>query len=132
MPQMTHATRKQVYDLTLADFNAVPVWEFASDEEDVPGQDEATVRPYIVTPIDPGHGGLIVHAIFTLADGTHLRVYLSPQPTSLRKPVYIQPVIISEAGQINFWSGIRRPTPSKMMEALEKLDKHTAQVFPLK
>jgi hypothetical protein len=39
-------TRKQVYDLTLADFDAAPVWEFALDEEAVPGQDETTVRPY--------------------------------------------------------------------------------------
>ena len=47
---MIQPTRKQVYDLTLADFNAVPVWEFASDAEHIAGQDEATVRPYNVTP----------------------------------------------------------------------------------
>jgi len=43
---MPTATRKQVYDLTLADLQAAPVWEFALDEEGVAGQDEATVRPY--------------------------------------------------------------------------------------
>ena len=85
--QITHATRKQVYDLTLADLNAIPVWEFAPAEEDVPGRDEATVRAYFVTPpIDTGHGGVVVRATFTLADGTNMRGYLSPQPTSLRKP----------------------------------------------
>jgi hypothetical protein len=83
---MTQATRKQVYDLTLTDLNAVGVWEFVSDEEDVPGQNEATVRPYNATPpIDPGHGGLVVSAVFTLVDGTHMRGYLSPQPIYLRK-----------------------------------------------
>jgi hypothetical protein len=58
---MGKAVRKQVYDLTLADFDVAPVWEFASDEEGVAGQDEATVRPYEVSfPIDAaGHGGRI-------------------------------------------------------------------------
>jgi hypothetical protein len=46
---MGKAVRKQVYDLTLADFDVAPVWEFASDEEGVAGQDEATVRPYEVS-----------------------------------------------------------------------------------
>jgi hypothetical protein len=31
--QVGKAVRKQVYDLTLADFDVAPVWEFASDEE---------------------------------------------------------------------------------------------------
>jgi hypothetical protein len=42
---MPAPVRKPVYDLTLADFDAAPVWEFALDEEGVAGQDEATVRP---------------------------------------------------------------------------------------
>jgi hypothetical protein len=37
--------RRQVYELTTEDFQANPVWEFASDEESEEGQDEATVRP---------------------------------------------------------------------------------------
>jgi hypothetical protein len=45
---MPAPVRKPVYDLTLADFDAARVWEFALDEEGVAGQDEATVRPYEV------------------------------------------------------------------------------------
>jgi hypothetical protein len=131
---MPTATRKQVYDLTLADLEAAPVWEFALDEEGVAGQDEATVRPYVVAfPIDAaGHGGLVVSAAFRLADGTSLRGYFSPQPMSLSQPGWIQPVVICDAGQVNFWHGIQRPTQNQMMDELVKLGKQAAEVFPLR
>src|SRR5687767_8162143 len=35
--------RKQVYELTLDDFDKFPVWEFRLEED---GKDESTVRPY--------------------------------------------------------------------------------------
>ena len=128
---MRKATRKQAYHLTLADFNAVPVWEFTSDEEEVPGQDEATVRPYnVAPPIDTGHGA-IVRAVFTLADGTNLRGYLSPHPISLRRPGWVQPVMISGAHQFNFWSGMLRPSQTQMNEVLAKIGKQASQVFPV-
>jgi hypothetical protein len=124
---MPAPVRKQVYDLTLADFDVSPVWEFASDEEGVAGQDEATVRPYEVSfPVDAaGHGGLVVRAVFTLADGTNLRGYFSPQPVSLRKPGLVQPVIICDAGQVNFWNGIRRPTQNQMTDERSSESKQT-------
>jgi hypothetical protein len=129
---MAKAIRKQVYHLTLEDFDAVPVWEFASDGEGVAGRNEATVRPYEASfPIDPGHGGLLVRAVFILTDGAILRGYLSPQPMSLRRPGYLQPVMICGTDQLNFWSGIRRPTKEQMIGALAKLRKQAAQVFPL-
>lgn len=131
---MPTPSRKQVYDLTLADLDSVPVWEFALDEEGVAGQDEATVRPYEVAfPADvTGHGGLVVRAAFTLADGTNLRGYFSPQPVSLRRPGWVQPVVICDTGQVNFWHGIRRPTQNQMMDKLAKLGKQAAEVFPLR
>ena len=130
--EMAKTIRKQVYDLTLADFDATPVWEFASDEEGVAGQDEATVRPYEVSvPIDTGHGGLIVRAVFVLADGTNLRGYLSPHPISLRRPGWVQPVMISGAHQFNFWSGMLRPSQTQMNEVLAKIGKQASQVFPV-
>jgi hypothetical protein len=131
---MPASVRKPVYDLTLADFDAAPVWEFALDEEGVAGQDEPTVRPYEVAfPLDAaGHGGLVVRAVFTLADGTNLRGYFSPQPVSLRKPGWLQPVIICDAGQVKFWNGIRRPPQNQMTDELAKLGKQADEVFPLR
>lgn len=84
-------------------------------------------------PIDAvGHGGLVVRAVFTLADGTNLRGYLSPPPVSLRRPGYLQPVIICDAGQVNSWHGIQRPTQNQMTDELAKLGKQVAEVFPLR
>lgn len=71
--------RKQVYHLTLEDFRKYPVWEFALDEENKEGQDEATVRPHQVTgPLDPSSGMFVVSARFSLADGSTGRGYLTP------------------------------------------------------
>ena len=60
--------RRQVYELSMRDLREVPAWEFASDEEGVPGQDEATVRPYEKIPADPGDGLLVVRATFIFSD----------------------------------------------------------------
>jgi hypothetical protein len=60
--------RKQVYALTIADFERFGVWEFALDEEGREGQDEATVRPReFDDPLDPADGNFVVRARFTLA-----------------------------------------------------------------
>lgn len=92
------------------------------------------MRPYErAFPADvAGHGGLVVRAAFTLADGTSLRGYFSPQPMSLSQPGWIQPVVICDARQVNFWHGIQRPTQNQMMDQLVKLGKQAAEVFPLR
>ena len=65
--------RKPVEKLTLDDFAAFPVWEFALDEESEPDQDETTVRPVPVSvPLDPSDSTYLIAAHFQLADG-HLR-----------------------------------------------------------
>jgi hypothetical protein len=62
--------RKPVYRLTLADLREFPVWEYASDEDGVEGQDEATVRPrpeaYARWPME----GVLLRTRFKLADGS--------------------------------------------------------------
>src|SRR5437773_1340523 len=100
--------RKQVYELTVQDLREHPVWEFALDEEDKRGQDEATVRPFISSgSVDPGAGTFIVRARFTLADGTPFVGYLTPRddPNDLGT---IQPQIVTERGQVWFWMGVIR------------------------
>jgi hypothetical protein len=42
---MSLETRKPITDLTPADLDAFPIWEYALDEEGVEGQDETWVRP---------------------------------------------------------------------------------------
>lgn len=41
----TLKTRKPIDTLDAADLAKFPIWELASDEEDVPGRDETWVRP---------------------------------------------------------------------------------------
>ena len=68
----THATRKPVDELTLADLEAWAVWEFAEDEEDVEGRDETWVRPSPDTSLLPRISPYAVRAQFTTATGTSL------------------------------------------------------------
>ncbi len=46
-----------------------PIWEYASDEEDVEGQDETWVRPVHATKISPNEYSQIVAAKFTTPSG---------------------------------------------------------------
>jgi len=121
---------KQVYELSLSDFQQFPVWKFAITEEGEEGQDEATVRPFEYTaPLDPSEGTFVVQAEFLLADGTNMQGYLSPSPQN--ELGYTQPIIISEKGQINFWSGIMQPSQESITSTYNSLEKSSEQVFPL-
>jgi hypothetical protein len=44
-------TRKPVNELTPSDLVAFPVWEYANDEEELPGRDETWVRPVQSLPV---------------------------------------------------------------------------------
>jgi hypothetical protein len=122
--------RKQVYDLTLADFGRFPVWEFALEEEGEEGQDEATVRPYQFTPpLKPSNGMLVVLTDFTLADGTHMRGYITPPAQGASDVSMIQPVIVTEQGQVAFWYGILKPNAETIAENYHFLAKTASQVF---
>lgn len=63
------ATRKPIDDLTPEDIAAFPIWEFASDEEGVEGQDETWVRPVASREVALGSYSLSVGAHVTLANG---------------------------------------------------------------
>jgi len=75
--QVPASTRRQVYELTLSDLEAVPVWEYASDEETIEGQDEATVRPCSDSLAKSMDNSKVVRTIFTLADGTEFLGFVS-------------------------------------------------------
>jgi hypothetical protein len=123
--------RKQVYELTAADFNAYPVWEFALDEEDVDGQDEATVRPWRgAEPIDAADAMFVVRAAIQLADGTRLPGYLTPGVQGDMEIGTIQPTILADAGQIRFWFGIRAPGADTIAKAYAALGRSAGDVFP--
>jgi len=124
--------RKQVYELTLADLERTPVWEFALDEEGEEGQDEATVRPFERSlPLDPGDGMFVVRARFRLADGTPLLGYLTPPVQADSSLATIQPIIVTPKGQVMFWYGAFAPKPDSLSASYARLAKRPVEVFPV-
>src|SRR5262249_35559720 len=129
---MTHQSkiRRQVYDLSVQDLLEVPAWEYASDEESVPGQDEATVRPYLTRPIDPADGTIVVRTAFELADRSRFVGYVHTAPLVGTWDLGgIAPVIIAERGQVSLWLGAF-PKADRVQRSLDILNKSPSQIFP--
>ena len=129
MPKM----RKQIYDLTVADLDDCPVWEFALDEEGDEGQDECTVRPCLVGDrLDPSRGGFVVRARFTLPDESALVGFMTPPVRGDSSLGVLQPVVITTKGHVGFWCGVIAPDAASIAASYARLDRSTAsQVFPL-
>jgi hypothetical protein len=123
----------------MEDFEQFPVWEHALDEETEEGQDEATVRPHeYIPPLDPAEGMFAVRTQFTLADGTEVMGYVTPQPPGLDElfpdthPLAgLQPVIVLDKGQVMFWHGIMAPDSENISSMYEMLGKTEGEIFPL-
>jgi len=125
--------RKQVYELSLQDFVDSPIWEFCSDEEDVEGQDEATVRPTEKTQLsDELPGACVVAADVLFADGSSGLGYL--YNCEVGDVGCVQPNIFTGHGQINFWLGwlLFVPNASERVQAnYMKIGKSESAIFPL-
>lgn len=110
----------------------LPVWEFALDEEGEEGQDEATVRPCEISgALDASRGSFVVRATFTLADGTPMNGCMMTPSSSGDGLSTLQPVIITERGQVLFWHGAIAPNARRLAECYEKLGRDAARVFPV-
>jgi hypothetical protein len=130
--------RKQDYHLTLADLIEFPVWEYTLDEEGDEGREERTVRPYLNSPsLDPDQAYFIVRASFRLADGTRMTGYIKPITLSdpgLTKPLVpadMDPIIVTERGQVPFWYGASKPGPEEISKNYQLLNKEPSDVFPI-
>ena len=121
--------RKQVYELTLDDINTFAVWEFRLDEE---GGDESTVRPYQASgPLDPADRMFIVQAAFTLVDGSRMQGYCTPPLLGDASIGNLQPIIITDRGQVRFWCGTATPDSRRLARSYEWLGKDARRVFPV-
>ena len=134
--------RKQVYDLTLEDITRYPVWQYVLDEEEIKGQDEATVRPVALPDLDLQRSSYMIRARFNLADGSrHIGlVTLSDLPDDgilkiegdIDSNAKRQPVIITSRGQVWFWFGSMKPEHKEIVDAYRTLGKDTPNaVFPI-
>jgi hypothetical protein len=123
--------RKQVYELTLHDLSLFAIWEFRLDDEGE-GQDESTVRPYTISgPFDPAGGMFVVRAAFTLADGSRMRGYFTPPGRGDAGLGTLQPIIVTDRGQVRFWCGTAAPDSKRLAHSYELLGKKAEQVFPV-
>ena len=98
------------------------------DEEDVEGQDEATVKPSLDREV-PGYspGSYVVAADIHFADGTKASAYVySAKPDDLG---CLQPTVLLRGGQVNFWLGVLLEQDLSGNYAL--MEKTEDQVFPL-
>jgi len=121
--------RKQVYELTLHDFDKFPVWEFRLEED---GKDESTVRPYSTSgPLDPAERMFVVRAVFTLADGSRMQGYCSPPLRGDDSIGILQPIIVTARGQVRFWCGTTEPDSKRLARSYEWLGKDARRLFPL-
>ena len=122
--------RKPIYELTLNDVRQFPVWEFALDEEGEEGQDEATVRPCKISDaLDTSD--VIVRAEFTLADGTKMFGCLTTPLSGDDSLGRLQPIIITEHGQVLFWHGVIAPDAKSVAQSYAMLGRDAARVFPI-
>jgi len=73
----TLKTRKPVNELSVEDLLAFPIWEFATDEEDVQGQDETWVRPVRHNQVPREAYSQLVATDFTTAGGMRLQGFMT-------------------------------------------------------
>ena len=125
-------TRKQVYELTLHDLSTFPVWEFRLDEKGEEGRDESTVRPYAAFgPLEATDRMFVVRAVFTLADGSKMQGYFTPPGRGDASIGILQPIIVTDRGQVRFWCGTTAPGLKRLAHSYELLGKEAKHVFPL-
>jgi hypothetical protein len=74
-----------------------------------------------------------VKALFILADNTELIGYLTPPVLADREDIgIIQPIIVTDKGQLMFWNGLLKPTKTQLDENYGVLDKSASEVFPVR
>lgn len=124
--------RKQIYELTLDDLSTFPIWEFRLDSEGEEGRDESTVRPHLPSgPLEIADRMFIVRTIFRMVDGTIMRGYITPSRADDVSIGALQPIIVTDRGQVRFWCGTAEPGPKRLAQSYDLLGRGAKQVFPV-
>ncbi|MBN2383114.1 hypothetical protein JXQ70_09555 [bacterium] len=132
---------KQFGDLVPADFDRHPIWVncHVIDYEQPWYQetDEETFRPWLEdSPADPSVTMFLVKARFTLADGSTLSGFLTPQLPEASETDgnlgIIQPQLFLPNGRlVSFWFGIMSPAQEYLDQFYAELGKSQDQIFPI-
>ena len=124
--------RKQIYELTLDDLSTFPIWEFRLDSEGEEGRDESTVRPYTCSgPLDVVDRMFVVRAVFRTADGSMMRGYITASGRDDATISTLQPIIVTDRGQVRFWCGTAAPGAKRLAHSYDLLGKEARKVFPV-
>ena len=93
----TLSTRKPIDKITIADLEVFPIWEYATDEEGNPEQDETWIRPVKLKTIPANAYSLIVCASFSSASSRNFCGFM--MVTTAEKPWEITPgAIVTTSG----------------------------------
>ena len=133
----TARTRKPVGNLTIDDFGAFPVWEYATDEEDVAGRDETWVRPVARERLQRGLYSQLVLTSFRTPRADILPGFMvvstadpepDVQPGALLAPRYLPLPTLSRAQAV---ARRRRWDLHSRRQILRTLHRREDGVFPL-
>jgi len=128
--KLTLRTRKPINTLESKDMVAFPVWEFASDEEGVEGQDETWVRPVKTKVIPADSYSLSVAAHFITASGKELPGLVGVTTAGAIK---LGPAVLLPVGKyIVFPFPGDRNAEAEFRAAAALLGMSEAEVFPLR
>lgn len=120
------ATRKPIHRLTVEDLEVFPVWEFATDEEDVEGMDETWVKPVQCDAIPQGEFSITVAAVFKLNCGL---VYPGLLCCNTYAGFEVSAIaLLTEKDRVVFSEGT---PPRHIAAAFAELGLGREQVFPL-
>ncbi|WP_119322545.1 hypothetical protein [Capsulimonas corticalis] len=133
--------RRRLADLSPQDLDDYSIWISIMDDYDEDEDEELdtdsrwTLTPYM-RPYDPNKPVrmdlvCVVAADFLLADGDKFTGYLKYKGAGMDSIEHVQPAIVSEHGQIDFYSGVFQPSVEQQDAACSVIGKRRAEIFPV-
>ena len=127
---MVRRIRKQLNELSAADFEAHACWEYASDEEGHEGEDECTVRPLALSELENATYQVFVQAAFFFPNG---RVRLGVVTLNAGDdPSGHQPALFGSDGLVTFYQGAIEPKRSEVKRFVTAIKKISPTPFPVR
>ena len=129
--------RRQLEELTGEELRAQPVWWFPGPDGHLGGPDASTVLPVDVSEAAPDGsaefptGRYLLHAAFTLADGTELDGHVTFAPGDRGTLADREPTLCNPRGQVPLWHGALVPDSRQVAELLARIGKPRSAVFPV-
>jgi hypothetical protein len=119
-----------VNELNASDFEVFPCWEYTSDEEGDPDQDECTVRPLPMAELAGATQQVFVQAAFSFPNGE-----IRPGMVTLNAgadPSGHQPVLFLPDGPLGFYEGAIQPKPAEVKRFVAALKRVSSDPQPVR